>query len=489
MTNILIIKPDHIGDYILFRNFIQEIKNIEKYKHCNIICVFNTRIKEMAEFLDKDTIDNFIFIDLKEYILGEWYYKRKNQEITQLKYSLVINALYNKFLKFEELISNIDCKKKYVLYESVYDKNKQYKNNHGLKYYKMIDVSSKKEFIYEGTKKFFKKIFNSEMKNIYPQISLKNDERYNFNTTDNFITIFIGADDAYRKWSIYNYITVIKYILGATNLNIVLCGSEQEYLDSIKIEEEISNSRLYNLTSKTSLIDMLYIVKDSKFVLSNETGIVHMAIALNVYVLVISNANHFGKFTPYPKNYTKKYIVIYPFNIKKKNDYDKYLEKYYASSNLDINTISTNKVIQKLILLFNTIQIPLKEYLHVSNEERNNNLSASQINLNYTFSTIFSKLYDDILKLKNTQLKFLVYGNGSFGNILVELLKSSCIGIIDKNIINSFNNLNKEYDKIIISVLGREDIIENDLIKLYNIPKENIITFKIVNDKYNVRPK
>jgi hypothetical protein len=55
---------------------------------------------------------------------------------------------------------------------------------------------------------------------------------------------------------------------------------------------------------------------------------------------------------------------------------------------------------------------------------------------------------------------------------------------------NSFELFSlKNYDKILISVLGREDIIEEDLISNYKISQDKIEKFKIIRTKYNVRTK
>jgi hypothetical protein len=234
---------------------------------------------------------------------------------------------------------------------------------------------------------------------------------------------------------------------------------------------------------------MLYLLDKSKIVISNETGTAHMSVALEKYTLVVSNGNHFGKFTPYPKEYTDKYYSIYPFDINNKDDFNFYLKKYYTNSKLDINKISYKKVENKLKEIFSILNIRIENNSQ-SSKTHYPSLSFSQLKLNYEFSVSFGKLVESIFLLKKSNNKFLLYGYGTIGKYIEYILKEQIVGVVDKNMENSFELFSlKNYDKILISVLGREDIIEEDLISNYKISQDKIEKFKIIRTKYNVRTK
>jgi hypothetical protein len=48
--NLLLIKTDVIGDYILFRNFISEIRKKTKYQNANITLVGNYNFRKFFRF-------------------------------------------------------------------------------------------------------------------------------------------------------------------------------------------------------------------------------------------------------------------------------------------------------------------------------------------------------------------------------------------------------------------------------------------------------
>jgi SAM-dependent methyltransferase len=85
----------------------------------------------------------------------------------------------------------------------------------------------------------------------------------------------------------------------------------------------------------------------------------------------------------------------------------------------------------------------------------------------------FSNLYENIKKLKEKNFKYLVYGDGTFGQIIKQILDEKFIGFINKNT-NNENIKHLKYDYIIISLLGRENEVINFLVKNLNIDKNLI---------------
>ena len=81
--------------------------------------------------------------------------------------------------------------------------------------------------------------------------------------------------------------------------------------------------------------------------ISNETGTVHIAAALNVKTICISNANHIGRFNPYPTEMKIPTRYIYPPCVER--DVKDWMTKNRGLvSNLDINRISVKKCNKKV---------------------------------------------------------------------------------------------------------------------------------------------
>ena len=109
----------------------------------------------------------------------------------------------------------------------------------------------------------------------------------------------------------------------------------------------------FDMTGKTTLPQLAKLISLSKILISNETSAVHFAAAVGTPFVCLSNGNHFGRFNPYPKEMNVKSIYLYPDEIEKKvNDVEFLSNKYRFESNLDINSITPDKVmtaIEKLL--------------------------------------------------------------------------------------------------------------------------------------------
>ena len=104
----------------------------------------------------------------------------------------------------------------------------------------------------------------------------------------------------------------------------------------------------------------------------------------------------------------------------------------------------------------------------------------------------FNKFYELIQELKKNKLKYIIYGNGTVGKTIQALLPETVIAYVDINsdtiydplhkvkIYNPKNLINLKYDKIIISVLGREDEIIRFLVEKLKIDRSKIITIDIL---------
>jgi ADP-heptose:LPS heptosyltransferase len=93
---ILLIRLDAIGDYILFRNFIEVLSQSEKYKGYRITLLGNQIWKSIATEFDRKYIDRFIWLDVKRFGKDYLYRYYCLKEITSIKYEIVINPEYSR---------------------------------------------------------------------------------------------------------------------------------------------------------------------------------------------------------------------------------------------------------------------------------------------------------------------------------------------------------------------------------------------------------
>jgi glycosyltransferase involved in cell wall biosynthesis len=107
---------------------------------------------------------------------------------------------------------------------------------------------------------------------------------------------------------------------------------------------------------------------------------------------------------------------------------------------------------------------------------------------NYDFSIRFNKLQNQVLKLRSKYDKIALYGNGKISKFIQFLLEDNFVFCTDASLTNTPNSSenikigeihNRKFDKIIVSVLGREKEIIDHLQNDFSIPLEKIFIFEL----------
>ena len=344
---LILIRLDAIGDYILFRNYIEILK--DEYKEYKITLVGNVAWKAIAEELDNEFIDKFIWIDRNKFGKNLIYRCGKLKEIIKEGYEIVLNPTYSRTFYVDDCIVNLINAKEKIGSSGDLSNIKKWQKNISDKYYTKL-IPAKKEIIFEfyRNKEFFENLFNKKVDIVKPTIKLE-DKKLDFELPKKYAILFIGASADYRKWNIERFVEIGKYIKEKYNYDIVVCGGPTDKKD-VKKFKRIADYEYIEMVGKTSLVDFLYIIYNGNLMITNETSAPHFAVALEMTnIFVISNGNHYGRFTPYPKEIWQGYHPIYHPKIEKDlDDYKKLSNSYGYGSKLNINEISCKIVKDKI---------------------------------------------------------------------------------------------------------------------------------------------
>ena len=351
-NSLLLIRLDAIGDYILFRNFIYILKEGSKYRDYNITLCGNLLWKELAETLDKDIIDNFIWIDRKRFYGNLLYKFGILKKINVQRFETAIEATYSREILFGDEIIKVTGAKERIGNKGSLDKHAKWKRNlFSDKWYtRLITSSSDNLFEFLRNKEFFQSLLGEKVEIKKPSIDTSKiifDKLKN----KNYIVLFPGGSTKERRWDINNFLEIARYILKNTTFDIVIDGSKKEIFLSQYIWDNLKSERVIITTGSTSLLEMAKLLADSKLLISNETSAVHFAAAVNTKFICISNGAYYNRFHPYPKEIFECAYYVYPKEIMEDRNFD--ADEYRFSSKLDINTIKPEKVIDLINKLIN----------------------------------------------------------------------------------------------------------------------------------------
>jgi len=341
---IFLIKLDRIGDYILFRNFIEILKKHNKYKDYKITLCGNILWKALAETFDKEFIEEFIWIDRNRFLTDIFYAMSIIRDIKKREFEYAIHPTFSR-----EFFSDIIIKHaigQYKIGSAGDTVNLSTWQKHICnKYYTLLIPTTKKHmFEFNRNKEFFEAMLEIKIDIKKPSLNI---EHIDFNSyPDNkFIVLFPGASKKNKMWDIKNFSHIADYIAKKSGFHIVIAGSKKESHLANTILKQIKNKNILDMTGKITLPQLSKLLSKAELLITNDTCAVHIGLAVNTNVICLLNGNHFGRFAPYPEQTCSKSYFIYPKKIMERIKDTEYLsELYQYDLHLNINSITVEEV-------------------------------------------------------------------------------------------------------------------------------------------------
>lgn len=316
MKNIIILNLTRMGDLIQSTALFKKIKLI--YPHSRITLLISTEFAEISPFLPD--IDEIKLIDLKglsgllksnNFEFTAEVLKAVNSMfagITEVYYDIAINLSHDEvsvyFLYILNSLKNIGIS---ITREGAIISNDK------MIAYMFSAVKNRKASvlnlvdIYERCLKQDDKININHVNKIYLDTeNVKNGNNKPASITrygdilkengveagDIVISFAIGASTSLKKWR-YDYFADLAKMLLDNNakIKIILLGAGYDAEAGSYIEKRVSNKRLVNLTGRTSVADLVFLVKRSRLLITHDTGTMHIGVAVGTKLIVIYTGN------------------------------------------------------------------------------------------------------------------------------------------------------------------------------------------------------
>jgi ADP-heptose:LPS heptosyltransferase len=319
--SILIMRLDGIGDFIVWLDSAKEFKKHFPNKHLVLLC--NVACEAIAKKLPY--FDEIIVINYKKLLKNIFFRFKVIMSLKKRGFNQIINMVYSRdFFVQDTLIHNLKASKK-VGYDGDYQITKSTLSGFGIadeKYAALLKIKANNWYSdlmpaspqplpelnrnAEFIRHYSDPSFQSRLPVIPFEIPLSNQK-----PKRDYVVLFIGAATLRRVWNISNYAEVIKEI--NPDYEIVLCGGKEDeplYEEFKKIST--NNRSVTDLIGKTTLIELFSIIKNAKFIITNETSASHITVAVGTPSVCILAGAHYGRFQPYsvesPEDEGKKYL-------------------------------------------------------------------------------------------------------------------------------------------------------------------------------------
>jgi ADP-heptose:LPS heptosyltransferase len=347
---LLLIRLDSIGDYVLFRNFLEIIKEDDKYGSYKITLCGNIIWQNLAQTLDKEYVDNFIWINRKKFYSDLGYKFRILREVYKAGYETVIDTTYSREILYSDALVRASNSKRKIGSSGSQDKHVTWKRKllTDKFYTKLVPASSDTLFEFSRNREFFELVLDNKVEISCPVINPLKLPKFE-GLSGKFCVVFPGSNDVKRRWHAFNYAEICKHLIDKFGLQVVIpAGGGEKYIAD-EIKKNVKSKKLIDLSGKCSLTELAAIISNSEFLISNDTAAVHIAAAVGKRFLCISNGSYLGRFLPYPKNIFSEANYIFPDEvIKELESSESTISKWQLNSPFDINSITVDKVKKKI---------------------------------------------------------------------------------------------------------------------------------------------
>jgi ADP-heptose:LPS heptosyltransferase len=301
---LLIIKTDAIGDYILFRNFIEIIKNAEAFKDYQIDLLGNKLWQDIALKYDAGFIGQFFFIEPDDLYEAPLQTLRLGLLLFKNNYQTVLQPTFARTF-ITDSVAAFTAAKQIIGFDGDAERiNPKYKAKTDKFYTQRLIVPQNICFEFDRSKFFFETVLKQPVNLNSPYINIEKAERAG-------IIVFPGAGVSKRSLEPEKFLALIKLIITQTSHPVYLAGGSGETETGNYLAENLPARSVYNLIGKTSLTQLIDLIGNASLVISNESSAIHIASATKTKSVCILGGGHFGRFAPYPHTMENTPLCIF----------------------------------------------------------------------------------------------------------------------------------------------------------------------------------
>ncbi|MBU0979721.1 MAG: glycosyltransferase family 9 protein [Nanoarchaeota archaeon] len=305
MKTILIIRPDHIGDFIIFTAVLKYYKlHFSDYK-IDILC----------NKCNKDLVIKCPYIE-KTFYIEDHYFRKYNYfnkilmwlKFHNLKYDIIIYPVFSRCPKHEWLLKIIKGKDKIVFQGDSSNDPAWERINNNLNYTMIVPCSNGQMPEIERNLEFLRGLgFSRKVDKLHTEIWLSEQdyneaklimEKYKISQNE-YVVCCPGAYNSIKHWSVKNWKVLLSRLWGINRNKIVLIGSKKESILLRSLIKNMKKVEIINLCGEVNLRVLAIIIQKAKFVVGVDSGPIHIAAGMNTPNICIVGGGHFNRFYPY----------------------------------------------------------------------------------------------------------------------------------------------------------------------------------------------
>lgn len=302
---VIMFRLDLIGDCTMFSGAARAIREYYADREMTMVCLAAS--KPVFERLG--IFDRFITLDFKPHQIDYKKLQRVIKEIRMDSYDILLQPQTSKFPIADILGAATKCNKRIAIETKSDNSSAEWLERVNRLYDEFIPYprGNVSEFDYYGA--FVRGLGLKDYKTECPSFTYK-EQHF---VQGNYYVFYPGGTLSSKFWPAERFAKLADYIYEKTGLTGVILGvsSEQWVSDNvIRNVNPLTKISMIDLTGRTTIDDVIDIIGNAKFVVSNDTSGAHIACATKTPCVVAVGGWHYDRFFPYHIENVKEDDII-----------------------------------------------------------------------------------------------------------------------------------------------------------------------------------
>ncbi len=310
---LLVLRLDAIGDYILFRDLLPVLRHAPRFRGHRLALVGNVAWRELAETLDREVVDEFIWVRPADLLRGRWDNLplsgvRAGARAARCRACAGLLAALNA-VRWDALLypsaypdAQVDALVAGLSARPRIGVGREGVGRTGLMDYEdQAVLPAAPRFVFDENVAIARQVTGVTCALRHPTVDRA---RLPVTTTAGaagYAAVFIGGSHWTKRWPVARFAAVVRGLWQRHGLHSVLLGSAAERRSAARIVAQAASAHPRDLCGALSLTELWAHVADARLLVSNDSCAIHMAAAAGVPFVCITNG-HTGRntFWPYP---------------------------------------------------------------------------------------------------------------------------------------------------------------------------------------------
>lgn len=336
---LLLLRPDAIGDYILFRPWLGWLRRVSPWADWRIVLVGNAAWKDLCLELDSAYFDEALWSERRRLLKNPFSFFCQARRIRRISPELLLYPVNSREFLGDLLVRASRAKRAIAAESDGINLASSLARLSDRWYTRLVPVASCGFELYR-TRHFFAELCAEEKVDFPPDSRINPGALCGQAATGagREVLLFPGAGDPRRRWPAEYWSQVAEFCIGY-GWQVCVCGSREE---GALCQEIATSSGGESLAGVLGWKELVLRVARARLVLCHDSMALHLAAACSVPLVCISNGNHYGRFLPYPQEllFTRARFV-YPMEVAQSADPE---AQFARGSTLGINSIQPSEV-------------------------------------------------------------------------------------------------------------------------------------------------